>query len=123
MLNDFGESKVTVKKAELLASMRANLSKHREVFLAATDGYRKAVIDALDKCLREAREGAPFVLWNITSLVVPQDHTKDYERVIRMLEMSVADEISVTEQQFSQFVLDDWGWKAAFVASTSRYTG
>jgi hypothetical protein len=38
-----------------------------------------------------------------------------------MLEMSTATEVVVTETQFSQFVLDEWGWSASFMASTSQY--
>jgi hypothetical protein len=122
MLNDFGESKVTVKKEELLNAIRKNRETHRESFLEAQKGYRDTVIKALDQTLAEAREGQRFVLERITALVMPQEHTTDYDRVIKMLEMCVADEVTVTEQQFSQYVLDDWGWKKQFIATNSRYS-
>lgn len=120
MLNDFGNSKVTVKKDELLAAIKKNRSTHRETFLEAQKGYRAAVIEELDRMLKDAREGR--TIRRAVQLVEPQEHTKDYDRVIRMLEMSVADEIAITETQFSQYVLDEWGWTAAFVGSTSNYT-
>jgi hypothetical protein len=119
MLNDFGDSKVTVKKAELLAAIRKNRDGHRATFEVAQKGYRAAVIEELDRMLTDAREGRR--IRRSIELVEPQDHTKDYDRVIRMLEMSTADEISVTEMQFNQFVLDEWGWTRTFVDSTSRY--
>ena len=40
-----------------------------------------------------------------------------------MLEMSQADTVTITEQQFSQYVLDEWGWMRDFVGSTSPYNG
>jgi hypothetical protein len=122
MLNDFGESKVTVKKEELLNAIRKNRETHRESFLKAQKGYRETVIKALDQTLAEAREGQRFVLERITALVMPQEHTTDYDRVIKMLEMCVADEVTVTEQQFSQYVLDDWGWKKQFITTNARYS-
>lgn len=122
MLNDFGESKVTVKKEELLGAIRKNRETHHAFFLEAQKGYRETVIKALDQTLAEAREGQRFVLERITALVLPQEHTVDYDRVIKMLEMCVADEVTVTEQQFSQYVLDDWGWKKQFVTTNARYS-
>lgn len=44
------------------------------------------------------------------------------ESMIKMLEMCVADEVTVTEQQFSQYVLDDWGWKKQFITTNARYS-
>ena len=122
MLNDFGESKVTVKKDELLAAIRKNRESHRSEFLKAQEGYREEVIKTLDRMLADVRDGRPFVQAQIMSLTMPIEHTNDYDRVIRMLEMSIAEEITVTEGQFSQYVLDDWGWKAQFTATSTRYS-
>ena len=119
MVNDFGESKVTVKKSELLDAMRANREGHRAEFLKAQDGYRLAVIEELDKMLADARDGKNLRV--AVGLTAPTEHTKDYDRVIRMLEMSTADEIVISETQFAQYVLDEWGWMGQFKATTSRY--
>jgi hypothetical protein len=120
-LDDFGTSKVTVKKVDLLTAMKKNRDEHRGTFIKAQEGYRAAVIEELDKMLSDARAGKGLRVQ--VALVAPQEHTKDYDRVIRMLEMSTADEVTITETQFSQYVLDEWGWKTAFIGSTSRYTG
>jgi hypothetical protein len=121
MLNDFGDSKVTIKKPELLEAIRKNRDTHRATFLRAQEGYRAAAIEELDRMLKDARDGAK--IRRSVTLIEPTEHTKDYDRVIRMLEMSTADEITITETQFSQFVLDEWGWSREFVGSTSRYVG
>ncbi len=125
MLDDFGESKVTVIKVDLLEVLRKNREAHRATYLKAAEGYRNAVELALESALKYIRDGQAIApnLARMTSLTIPTEHTKDYDRVIRMLEMSTADEITVTETQFSQFVLDDWSWKQAFIGSTSRYSG
>jgi hypothetical protein len=121
MMEDFGMSKVTVKKAELLAAIRKNRDTHNTTFLSAQEGYRAQAIEELDRMLKDAREGKK--IRRSVELVEPEEHTRDYDRVIRMLEMSTAEEIMITEKQFSQYVLDEWGWMHAFAQSTSRYTG
>lgn len=121
-LNDFGDSKVTVKKGTLLEKIKANRETHRAQFLKAQEGYREEVIKTLDRVLAEVRDGRPFQSHQIVGLTMPVEHTRDYDKVIAMLEMCVADEITVTETQFSQYVLDDWGWKQAFVTSNARYS-
>lgn len=121
MLDDLGTSKVTVKKDELLAAIKKNRDGHRAAFEIAQTGYRTAVIEELDRMLKEARDGKR--IRRSVELVEPQEHTKDYDRVIRMLEMSQADTISITEKQFAQYVLDEWGWTHEFIATSSRYSG
>lgn len=124
-LDDFNQGKVTVQKDELLTVLRKNRDNHRETFLKAQAGYRSAVEAALTQALDGICGGQSIAanLQRVTTLLPPSEHTKDYDRVIRMLEMSTAKEITVSESQFTQYVLDDWSWKANFVGSTSRYTG
>lgn len=121
LVDDFGESKVTVSKNELLAAMRANLTKHEAEYKEAIEGYKAAVIARLKKMLACAEAGKPVE--EKIGLPAPESHTEDYERVIRMLEMSKAEEISITENQFSQYVLDKWNWQRAFKALSTQYSG
>ena len=121
LMNDFGESKITVKKDELLVKIRGNRDAHRGVFLEAQKGYREKVIDELDVMLKDAREGRG--IRRTVELVEPQDHTRDYDRVIKMLEMMVGDEVVITDRQFAHFVLDEWEWQQAFEHSTRSYRG
>lgn len=118
-LNDFGDSKVTVKKEDLLKEIRKNREAHRSAFLRAQEGYRTAVIEELDRALQDARKGKEFRTF--FHLDVPVEHTREYDVVVRMLEMSTADEITITQKQFTQFVMDDWGWKEAFIGTISKY--
>lgn len=119
LVNDFGESKVTIKKDELLAAITKNLAQHKTDYEEALVGFRAAAIEAMQLNLSNARMGAEVKLG--IALTVPVQHVKDYERVIRMLTMSTADEIMISESQFTMYVMDDWQWKAAFVGSTAVY--
>ena len=99
---------VKVKREDLLTKVRANREAHRELFLKAQEGYRKLVIEELDKMLADARAGRRIS--RSINLAEPTDHSSDYERVIMMLEMSVDDAIVLGADEFDQYVRDVWSW-------------
>ena len=110
---------VTVSKLVLLSRLKENLKRHREIFEDALVGYRSAVIKVLDERLQDAKAGRRIN--QIIGLIEPQDHTKDYESVIDMVELSVDDTITLPEHDFRAYVRDEWAWKQQFVGSTAMY--
>lgn len=112
-------AEVTITKSELRAVLVTNREGHREKFLAAQDAYRKRVIDILDARLEDARKGRDVDMH--FRLPVPQDHTEDYDREIRMLDMEVGDTITLREHEFDQLVMDNWSWTPTFAATNSVY--
>src|SRR6516225_5289330 len=94
---------VKVKREELLTKVRANRDAHRSLFLKAQEGYRKLVIEELDRMLADAKAVRPIA--RSINLVEPADHTEDYDRVLAMLEMSVDDAVILSAEEFSQYVL------------------
>lgn len=101
---------VKVKREELLAMLRTNRDGHRDLFLKAQNGYRKAVVETLDKALKDAREGVAYLTY--VALTAPEDHTEDYDTVISMLAMSVDDTIEIEQHDFQCYVRDKWTWAA-----------
>jgi hypothetical protein len=120
MMMENGNIGVTVHKKDLLTILRDNREKHRSVFLEALDGYREAAVRELDVMIEAAKSGGRIL--RAIEIVEPEDHTRDYDRAIRMLEMCVPETIFVNEHEFSCFVQDDWGWKGDFIAQTSNYS-
>ena len=110
---------VKVKRTELLAVIQKNREDHRAGFLKAQEGFRKRVIEELDTMLKEAREGQNYRLY--VGLPQPEDKTKDYDRVIEMLRMSVDEIIEITQEEFAHFVLDQWQWKQNWSTTNSMY--
>jgi hypothetical protein len=99
---------VKVKREDLLTKVRANREAHRELFLKAQEGYRKLVIEELDRMLADAKAGRKVS--RSINLAEPVDHTFDYDRVIMMLEMSVDDTVTLDALEFNQYVMDNWEW-------------
>jgi len=113
-------NEVTVNKAELLEKVKENRSKHRQIFEDAQIKYRELVIEELDLMLKDAKKGRKIKRW--IGLPEPEDHTDDYDRVVRMLEMSVDENVTLRAVEFDNYVMDQWGWNASFAANTVSYT-
>jgi len=111
---------IKVDKTELLTVLRENREKHKTIFAEAQEGYRTAAIKELDAMLADAEAGKQ--IRRSLTLIEPQDQTRDYDRAIRMLEMSQDDVIELEEHDFAQYVLDDWSWKRQFLFSNAAYS-
>lgn len=114
-----GMNTVRVKRTEVLEKLTVNRASHRTVFEQAIEGYHRAVVEHLENALADAKAGKQYS----TSIYLPQpqDHTRDYDRAIAMLEMSLDDELELSSVEFAQFVLDDWGWKGDFISTSNNY--
>lgn len=112
---------IKVSKTKLIEILNKNRSEHRDIFLAAQNQYRKVVIEVLDEQLQLARDGKPFVLAIIVQLVSPEDHTREYDRAIRMLELSLDETVTLSEAEFMNLVQDIWNWSRSWAASNSTY--
>jgi hypothetical protein len=110
---------VKVQVAKLLEKVKANREAHRDLFLKAQEVYRQDIIEELDRMLTDARAGKP--IRRAITMPEPQDHTKDYDRVITMLEMSVDEQVELDSVSFDQYVMDNWSWKAGALATNSMY--
>ncbi len=113
--------KVTVKQEELLEILRENRKTHKADYEDAYKGY----LDSCKEKLQELIEG--FESGDIETVqwteFPPQSQVKDYDRVIRMLELSVDDEIELSADEFANYVQDDWHWKDNWAVANAAYIG
>jgi hypothetical protein len=110
---------VKVKRLKLLATIKKNRKAHRDLFLKAQEGYRKDMIEELDRMLKDAKDGKQ--IRRAVIMPEPQDHTPDYDRVIAMLEMSVDTVIELDADSFDNYVMDNWAWRANALATNTMY--
>lgn len=106
-------------KIELLETIKQNRETHRAIFEEAYDGFYKALVSQLDK-MKEAALAQKKVSMYV-GLTEPVDQTETYDKVIRMLELSTDDEITLDEREFGQYILDEWSWKGQFITSNALY--
>jgi hypothetical protein len=118
----FGEEtfQTTIEKTKLIEKIETNMKEHQEIFEEALAGYRKEMIALLEKKLEAARKGKRVN--HHIGLIQPQNHVRDYQRVLEMLRMSTQDVITIGERQFAQYVRDEWDWKDNFLTANSAYS-
>lgn len=109
-----------MKKEELVKVLEENMAAHNEIFEEALEGYHKEAVGILEEHIAAIKSGK--VRRVVFHLPEPEDHTKDYERVIAMIVANEDDVISLEEYEFQQYVLDDWSWKRQFLTSNSAYS-
>jgi len=110
---------VKVEKDKVLEIIRNNRNNHRNTVKIAEKIYREDVIAEMEKNLSLAKSDGE--IRTMINLQAPRNMTEEYDTVIAMLEMSTDHEVVLTQQEFQQYVMDKWHWKAAFDASTSMY--
>jgi hypothetical protein len=103
----------------LLARIKANRDAHREVYEKAMTGYQRAAGDFFHEQLERARASKPFQ--TMFNEPMPEDHSEDYEAIIDLLTLSEDTVVSLSIQEFRQYVRDDWGWKREFMATSQNY--
>jgi hypothetical protein len=110
---------ITVEKVKLLDVLKSNRTTHGIAYASAWEGYCKMARTELEEKLARIKQGRridPFLGHN-----PPDDHTRDYDDVIEMLEMDVRDTVDLTQAQFRCYVKDNWGWKQTWTASNTAY--
>jgi hypothetical protein len=110
---------VKIKKSVLLNALKKNRQAHRAIFEEAQEGYRAEAIKLLDKALQDAKYGRKITTF--VKLNAPIDQTKDYDRAIKMIEMSVDENIEISEFDFACYILDDWSWKQNVMTTNAFY--
>src|SRR6266550_2620995 len=113
-------NKVTVQKTKLREAVAANRANHRELFLEAIEGYRLAAVALFERHI--ARLRANKQLREQTYLPVPADHTRDYDRILRMIDLHAAELIDISQEDFAKYVMDDWQWRREFLGTSANYS-
>jgi len=113
---------VKINKAELLDIVVANKRKHVTEFAEAVKDYKKAAIKVAKEHVELAKSGDLEQIARIRAMPnKPASYEKEYDRAVRMLELSVEDVIELEADVFNQLVLDEWAWKNMFITSNSLY--
>lgn len=113
-------NKVTVEKDALAAAIHENRAKHRTIFLEAVEGYRAEQVRVMEADIKRLKSGK--VLNGVRYLPVPQDHTRDYDRVLKMLSMHAESTIDISQEDFAKYVMDDWQWRREFLNTSANYS-
>lgn len=112
---------MTFKVEDLREIVEKNRDEHRKIFKEALIGYKEAAVNELEIMLERARVGKSAFEVRL-HLPLPRDHTREYNAVIEMLRLTSDAEILLNQQEFTQYVMDDWDWMRDFLVSNSAYS-
>lgn len=111
---------IIVNKSKLIEIMETNRANHHEIVVEAQEGFRARVIERLDEMLKLAAAGKKIDI-NV-GLTMPQDFTKEYDRVIGMLKLDINETVKLDQTQYANWVQDEWSWSRGFTTSNSAYS-
>ena len=112
---------ITVDKADLLKVLRQNRETHGIAFASAWDGYTKMARAELEEKLARIKAGKPidpFLGHN-----PPDDHTRDYDDVIEMLEMDTTNQVQppTCSRSSAATSSDNWGYSQTWTSTNTAY--
>lgn len=129
-LAEVQEGHVHCERDELKKKITDNRDQHIKDYEKAIVGWRKEFAVVMTKhveacnALIEKVVDAPAdqVEYKYPSLPVkPENHSKDYDRIIARLGMEQESKIYLKHSDFNKYVLDEWRWKEAFSEALSNY--
>jgi hypothetical protein len=113
---------VKIDRDQLKTIVLENKQKHVAEYIEAVNDYKTAVLKIAKDNLKLAQTADMDKFKQIKSVPTPpQSYENDYNRAIRMLELSVETVIELEDEIFNQLVLDEWNWKFNFSLSNSTY--
>ena len=113
---------VKLNKKELLGIVRENKAKHILAYKEAVEDYLEAARNIVNYNVDRVNERTIEAIAKCKNMpVAPKSYEDEYERAIRMLELSVDKEIELEADVFNQLVLDEWAWKNSFAVMASTY--
>lgn len=111
---------ITVKKDKVLEILRKNRAAHKGIFDEAVEGYKREALARLEQEIARIQRGSLAAVY--VQVPTPVNHTNDYDRAIGMVEMHEGDDVQLSEDDYSQYVMDDWAWKHDFLSRNSGYS-
>ena len=109
-----------VDKSDLLGKLQENRERHLSIYEDARKGYinraEKAILSRLD----DLRAGKAVALH--FNLHVPENHVAEYDTVIKMLEWSTDETVTISDSEFRMFVEDEWDWMGSWLDENSLYS-
>lgn len=110
---------VRMTKAELMATVRANLETHLREHREAHDAF---VVRYKERLIQMAADADAGKFAQGVNMTEPVSHEQDYARAFAMLNAEQRDVLDVDAQTFQQLVMDDWEWKDVFTTINKRYS-
>ena len=110
-----------VSRGKLLEVLRKNRDRHVENYQIATEERELEIAATLKAELTKSRKDSNYKFPDKLLFPKCENYAAEYDRAIRMLEMSVDQIVELDNQQFDQLVMDNWSWQREFLRTANTY--
>lgn len=111
---------VRMEKTKLLSILETNKKEHAELYEEAKQGYLVEAKKALKQVAKKLNDTGVLEFYDL-NLMVPVSYEETYSEIIEMLKHTEDSEISLSQGEFRNYVMDKWSWGSSFVANNSGY--
>lgn len=115
------DMEVECDKKMVLEKVRENRNGHAKIVEEARVGFVEKAALMLTAELEKLKKGKTQEL--SVHLSSPADHTREYDTVIKMLEMHTEPTITLGGEEVRMFIEDNWDWSDQFLAVNAAYSG
>lgn len=121
---------VLCDRKEVLDILRKNREEHLYILRESKIGFIKSAkekllseLDKMNKLEEKYNENNDLQLSSLqVNKSAPSGHLEEYDTIIRMLEMSVENNIRLTADEVRQLIENKWDWMSGFIHSNREYS-
>ena len=114
-----GTRTIKVNKAALIEQIQLNKKNHIKEYDKAVIAYKEEALKQLGDQISRVDEGA---LDAKLDLVTPINNSENYDKIVEMFEWEVDDVVSLTQQEFNEFVQDETEFALQAKFSNTMYS-
>ena len=115
------ELKVVVKTSELLDILTKNREKHYSEYKEAVRIYHKKALEELRMRMEAFKAAESNTVGLDFKLPRPKHYLKSYDTAIGMFKMHQEPTITLSSEQFQNFIQDNWNWRNSYSMTTGVY--
>lgn len=104
----------------LIDILTTNREKHAKILAEAKGAFREKALAVLTDAVDSVSKG--WVGHLNLPIVVPKSFIKEYDTIIDMLKASPDEFVSLTTEEYTSMVKDQWQWSREFLVSNAEYS-
>lgn len=112
---------VQMHKDKLIDILLKNRTEHVALYNEAVGAYGARVKDTIVDLAAKFGATGDLDLGPLSRLRNPESYESQYTEAIEMLNHTQENNITLTQAEFRQYVLDKWSWVNSFSTSNSAY--
>ena len=116
-----GFDQVRLSTKALITALQKNRETHISEHAEAVEGWIQELGERVNEQADLLNKQEYDEITNFEDLPKPQSYLKQYDKTIRKLEMSLDEEVILSDHEFLQYVMDEWAWKGTHMSNMDSY--